>query len=277
MPFGTSSALRFFALCLFGLAGCALPANDETTAENTEPPAPYLPVPTQFPVSLQFRLEAGRHWQSIAEDAASALARGMRRFRCAPGQGCRPLHVVAPVVETRFSRIFTESLVTALVSQGIEVTSVSDGALLLHIDVHSLKFGYGDKAGNDQNVRQLMPNLWASGTGEREQVPVAPQLFSSRSAHCEIFVTLSVLDGSRYVARNSQLYYVNAEDLRLYEQRICSRLNPCEGGTTEGKPFAIPPQKGTLKIVGEPNDTGVTQKDAPQNGKSIPQKTETEK
>ncbi|MDR1848741.1 MAG: hypothetical protein LBQ75_01735 [Zoogloeaceae bacterium] len=264
MPFGRPSALRFPLLCLccLALAGCSYLSfiSDWWRKEEPPPPEPYLPVPTQFPISSQFRLEAGKHWQSIAEDSARALVHGMRRHRCMPGKGCRPIYIAMPEVETWFSRIFVESLITALVSQNVEITKVPDAALALHIDVNSLKFGYGDKAGSDRKVRQLMPNLWASNTESREPTPVSPQLFPARSSHCEIFVTLSVLDGARYITRNSQLYYVSTEDLRLYEQRICSRLNPCEGGKTEGSPFAIPPKTGTLKIVDEPNGRNDTKK-----------------
>ncbi|MCL2020670.1 MAG: hypothetical protein FWG81_00820 [Betaproteobacteria bacterium] len=231
--------MRFVILCLsclcLILSGCATPAQTEETE-------PAIPVPTQFPVSAQFRLEAGRHWQSIAEDAARALVFGMRGQRCGPGRNCRPLYVLASETETTFSRAFTNALITALVTQNVTVTNTPDNALTLNIDVQSLKFGYGDKLEPDQKVRPLMPNLWVATPEPRETNPNLVHLFPSRAAHCEIFVTLSVLDGARYVARNSQTYYISAHDLRLYEQRICSRLNPCEGGIT----------KGSISIVGDP-------------------------
>jgi len=251
--------MRFFIFCLSCLlfSGCAvLPSAVDEGAEIAESlPEPALPVPAQFPVSPQFRLEAGRHWQSIAQDSARALVSRMRGLRCGPGMDCRMLYVVAPEVETDFSRAFTNALITALVTQNIAVSSAPDSALMLHIDVQSLKFGYGDKAEADQRVRSLMPNLWASTT--RETTP-GNILFSSRAAHSEIFVTLSVLDGARYAARNSEVYYVSADDLRLYEQRICSRLNPCEGGITDANP--LPPKKGEISIVGKPGGGQKTEK-----------------
>jgi len=233
--------MRFFSLfCLIlFLSACA--ANP--VAEEVEPAIPAIPVASQFPVSSQFRLEAGKHWQSIAEDAARALAQGLRGKRCGPGRNCRTLYLAAPEIDTTFSRAFSNALITALVSQGINVSNSPENALILHLDVQALKFGYGDKLEPERKVRPLAPNLWVFAPEARESSAKLIDLFPSRAAHGEIFVTLSVLDEARYVTRSSQTYYINAHDFRLYEQRICSRLNPCETAA-----------KGTIVITGDPKN-----------------------
>jgi hypothetical protein len=63
----------------------------------------------------------------------------------------------------------------------------------------------------------------------------------------EIIVTLSVLDGKRYAARSSTVYYVGGADLLLYEQEICSLGRPCQSRTP------LPTRTAPLPLVGDPS------------------------
>jgi hypothetical protein len=266
-------AMRRVSFLLLGglLPGTGLtaeaPASHDMAGETGKKPVPIptLPIPAQFPASTQLKLEAGHHWQSIAEDTALALSTLLRKRRCAndasttqldaQAKSCRSLYIAPPDVETGFSRAFTNALLTALVARGISVSQQPNAALVLHIDIQSLKFGQGEQRDvGAQVTRQLSPGLWIATTAppaaksraQANRTPLVPP--PAKNGHCEIFVTLSILDGPRYFARDSRLYYVSAQDLRLYEERICSSLSPCEEGQP-GDPYRPPARKATLQVV----------------------------
>jgi hypothetical protein len=240
-------SLRFGVGALFAawmLAGCGVFSfAPEPVAEEREAPAPaQVPTPTIFPESGQPRLLAGQHWQTIARDAARGLANSlMRGQRCGAGIApCRALFVVTPQYVTEFSRAFVNALVTALVQQGLHVSQTEEGALALHVDVQGVRFR--ENAGNAGWMKSLAPGLWTRAE-KGEKNGQAMTLPNERS---EIIVTLSVLDGKRYAARSSTIYYVGNADLPLYEQEICSLSRPCQGNAP------LPTRTAPLPIVGDP-------------------------
>ncbi|MDR3159932.1 MAG: hypothetical protein LBU11_13230 [Zoogloeaceae bacterium] len=238
---------RFGVGALFAvwmLAGCgALSFAPEPVAAERKTPTPALaPTPTVFPESGQPRLLAGQHWQAIARDAARSLANSLARGqRCGAGIApCQALFVVTPQYVTEFSRAFVNALVTALVQQGLHVSQAEEGALALHVDVQGVRFR--ENAGNEGWMKSLAPGLWARAE-EGEKSGQAMTLPNERS---EIIVTLSVLEGKRYAARSSTVYYVGNADLPLYEQEICSLSRPCQGSAP------LPTRTAPLSIVGDP-------------------------
>lgn len=249
-------------LAAFPLYGCKsrVPADTATSADTASiknqsvhsegkapPPKPSLPVPVRLPETSQLKLEAARHWQQIAQDSARLLTEGLRGKLCAPGKNCRALQLASPQRETEFSRVFGNALVSALVAHGVPVVTnlpeeakeaAAASSIWLHMDVQSLKFGEGEGTEKPSPVpRVLSPGLWADG------------VWPDNPPHREIFVTLSALDGARYVARISQTYYVRAADARLYERGICSRLASCAGGTPPDERAFDPPGKAPLHLV----------------------------
>ena len=252
-------SLRFYAcalaICLL-LSGCASAprqssGSDAITVANAvddnasqePPPPPVVPVPSAFPVSAQLKLQAGQHWQTIAQDAARTLATNLQRGqRCGfSNNPCRALHVEEALEETEFSRAFVNSLITALVQQGLVVSQDAEGALALHVDVQSVHFGRG--AGLSDALKSLAPGLWTKGDGSAVDAPPGERN--------EIIVTLSALDGNRYAARSSNVYYIGAADQSLYEQEICSQLRPCFGD--KGRKSFTPARKAPVTLIGEPN------------------------
>jgi hypothetical protein len=149
--------------------------------------------------------------------------------------------VAGSAYETRFSRAFVNALITALVQQGLPVSQDAEGALILHVDVQSMRFGR-----DAPPVKMLAPGLWTQATGNEARLD-APS--GERS---EIIVTLSVLDNDRYAARNTNVYYVNDVDWALYEQEICSLIRPCrEDGARPNEPLSSA-RKASIPLVGDP-------------------------
>ncbi|MDR0673968.1 MAG: hypothetical protein LBF93_10040 [Zoogloeaceae bacterium] len=228
------------------LSGCAMfSAAPEAATEEAPTPTPMpaqVPAPTLFPESGQPRLLAGQHWQAIARDAARALSNSLTRGqRCGAGiKPCQTLFVAPPQYVTEFSRAFVNALLTALVQQGLQVSQAEEGALALHVDVQGVRFHEG--ANNESWMKSLAPELWTP-TEKGAKDGRAMTLPGERS---EIIVTLSVLEGKRYAARSSTVYYVGNADLPLYEQEICSLSRPCQGNAP------LPARTAPLPLVGDP-------------------------
>jgi hypothetical protein len=228
-------------LAAWMLAGCGgLSPAPNAAEEEVASVAPQVPTPTLFPESGQPRLLAGQHWQTIAKDAARSLAVSLTRGqRCGAGIApCRALFVANPQYVTEFSYAFVNALVTALVQQGFHVSQAEEGALALHVDVQGVRFQ--ERANSGKWVKTLAPGLWTRAEKGKESATALPD------ERGEIIVTLSVLDGKRYAARSSTVYYVGNADLPLYEQEICSLNRSCQGK----RPSSV--RTAPIPLVGDP-------------------------
>lgn len=209
------------------MAGCAAPRYAD------------VPAPTRFENSKQQKLQAAEHWQSIADHFARQLAGDL-----AGKLNGRLVYVPQPGGEQPFVDGFRELLITALVSQGVPVSTVAKDALAVDVRYSVYRFRperlqstyfYGD-------ATTLAAGLWAVGglssTGiaaGAKLVTVAAGLegfswLSNESMgrgeyasgpvpRSEILLTASVADGARIVSRRSNIYYTVDEDQALYWNR----------------------------------------------------------
>ena len=87
-----------------------------------------VPAPTRFEHSKQDKLQAAEHWRKIAEHFASQLATDLR-----DKLGGRAIHVPNPGGEQAFVDGFRELLTTALVAQGLPVSTEARNALSVDV------------------------------------------------------------------------------------------------------------------------------------------------
>lgn len=262
------SSLALALILGLGLPACS--SRPPVYAATGQPHATHseAPLAGNFPAVIQPKLQAGQHWQAIAQDAARNLAQHLGRSqRC--GQGihpCRPVHVAEPQTPTEFSRAFINALITALVQQGMNVSRAPEAALILHLDVQTVQFSSNRPQYRHAGVaRELGPGIWALQdvavmAGQTPaQPPEADALHWFRTEFAvgatprtEIVLTLSVMDGIRYAARSTNVYYVAESDLQLYNQEICSTIRPCpeKAASNNGRPL-LPARKATLSITGD--------------------------
>lgn len=252
----------------FGLMACNGRVPIHPDSERPHATHSEAPLAGNFPATIQPKLQAGRHWQAIAQDAAASLAQHLGRSqRCGPSvHPCRPLHVAEPQRQTEFSRAFINALITALVHQGVNVSRAPDAALVVHLDVQTVQFAANRPQYRHAGIaRELGPGIWALQDVAvlAGQTPAQPaeadalhwfrsQFSAGATPRTEIVLTLSVMDGIRYAARSTNVYYVAESDLALYNQEICSTLRPCpeKAATDDGRP-ALPVRKAALSIVGD--------------------------
>ena len=240
------------SVALAGLmAGCAAPRYAD------------VPAPTRFENTQQQRLQAAQHWQTIADHFAKQLA-GDLKDRI----GTRALYIPQPGGEQAFVEGFRELLITALVAQGVPVSTEAKNALTVDVRYSIYKFRpdrvastyyYGD-------ATMLAAGLWALGgvvaaniAPHHPGVSAGAKLLTVAAGidgfswitdeangrgvyasgpvpRAEIILTASVSDGSRIVSRHSNLYYATDEDESLYWNKNTQAYSikvtgdNCEGG-----------------------------------------------
>ena len=143
--------------------------------------ASEIPLPTAYEKSYQPKMWAAHHWNVLAADVAERLATALH----SAGEMDQPhvLYIAKPGVGSTFNGAFHDLLTTQLMQQGFGVTLVpSESNLVVQYDVKS-----GGLA--DKNIE--------TGYTEVE----APDK--------DILVNVSVLRGTRYVTRISEIFYVD--------------------------------------------------------------------
>ena len=267
-PARPSPRLAAALMCAALLAGCSashvsrgtgLAASGPDSASHSE-----APIAGNFPTRIQAHLQAGQHWQRIAEDTAQQLADALARAqRCGPRfNPCQPVYLADPERPSEFSRAFGNALLTALVQRGLAVAQFPDGALVAQIDVQPVRFAANRPQYRRAGIaREVGPGIWAleapdAPTQGATDAPVAgwfhPEFSAGATPRSEILVTVSVLDGGRYAARSTQVYYVSEDDRTLYDQALCTLIRPCPESAAPGAPAAQPlSRKALLSITGD--------------------------
>lgn len=217
------------ALVMLGLGGCASRYAD-------------VPAPTRFENSDQLKLQAANHWHLIAENAAFDIAKDLK-----DKLNGRAVYVPEPGNEQPFVQGFRELLTTALVGQGVPVSTVPQNALTVDVRYSIYRFS-PDRAKNTYyygDATMLAAGLWAiGGLATAEIFPARgvdagaklltlaagldgfawltnEQMGRGKNAYgqvpqSEITLTASVVDGTRIISRRTNIYYAADEDKALY-------------------------------------------------------------
>ena len=231
------------------LAGCA--------------PFPHseAPLATNFATAKQMKLQAGQHWQVIANDTADTLAAALAKgATCiAPAGNCPPLFVSRSDPTSAFGKAFHSQFVSRLVNQGHSVATSGPGDILVTIEAQTVKFtpdrsqymGAG-------KFTMLSTGVWAlreigvnQSTGTAIVAgSVAADIYEwnvsefakGQTPQIELILTASATKGGKYLARSTNVYYVADGDASLY----CWQAEGCML-----KASAPPPPPPTLSVVGD--------------------------
>ena len=214
------------ALSVMVLGGCAAPHSE-------------APLATNFPTTKQPKLQAAAHWNVIANDVAKRMA-----VRIEPK---RALYVNQSSVKTPFDRAFSTQLISALVVEGFVVNKTAKDALSVDIDTQAVRFTANrPQYRHAGTATALTAGVWALRQGEATGAAalataiVAADAYSwfraefatGETPQTEIIVTTSVSDSSRYLARDTNVYYVADSDSRLYEHKPPVQVLTREIGVT---------------------------------------------
>jgi hypothetical protein len=116
-------------------------------------------------------LQAGSHWNAIAEHAAASLMESLRLGKgcIAPQLECERIYVRGPTQASDFAQAFRTQFITSLVKSGVTVARNPSGAIEVDFDI---------------------------------------QVVAGPIPQHEVIVTVSASDATRYLGRTTNVYYV---------------------------------------------------------------------
>lgn len=207
--------------------------------------APFTPVPVaiNFPHAKQEKLQAASHWQLIAEDTARQLIRSL------PDD--RPLYVNQPATQSPFARVFSQQLISSLLSAGYPVHKRDSGGVLV-VDVNAepvrfspnrLQYRYVGTATTLTSGLWVLRNIYRNVSPGAAMVTAAVGLDAAQWYHAEfakgptpeieLVVNTSVSDRDRYYAQVSNAYYTVDPEWRLYAPGWVGVDIPVVGGESK--------------------------------------------
>lgn len=207
--------------------------------------APFTPVPVaiNFPHAKQEKLQAASHWQLIAEDTARQLIRSL------PDD--RPLYVNQPATQSPFARVFSQQLISSLLSAGYPVHKRdSGGVLVVDVNAESVRFSpnrlqyrYVGTATTLTSGLWVLRNIYRNVSPGAAMVTAAVGLDAAQWYHAEfakgptpeieLVVNTSVSDRDRYYAQVSNAYYTVDPEWRLYAPGWVGVDIPVVGGESK--------------------------------------------
>ncbi|WCM94693.1 hypothetical protein M5C99_08300 [Acidovorax sp. NCPPB 2350] len=200
--------------CAAWLAGCAAP------------PPPDLPQPQAHEPSTQKTARAVHHWDVLAADVAARTASRLRDWP----SGAHPIYVVPAEGEGGgFGPGFRTLLVTHLVERGLAVSTQPSGVRLVvgvQLVQHVALPGtgarpvlLGEGVSVARNASMENGDYLLAATAAPVVAPTAAasrQALARGPARTEILVTTSLEGEDRYLARTSDVYFIDQADAALY-------------------------------------------------------------
>jgi len=194
----------------------------------SKPVTSQVPVPNGFRLSTQQKMQAVQHWQLLANDVADLIKKKIKYGY----HDTRISIYVAPSGITPFEKAFHDLLLTRLVEIGLDVSSRPKGNLQLSFDIQVITHHHKILRTGAGVYKSLAPGFFVRrGTplyGPEKRTDEAEVLVHSAELNAEageytielpeneIMVTSSLMFGSKYIMRNSSIYYINDPEWSHY-------------------------------------------------------------
>ncbi len=187
--------------------------------------ASQVPIATTYPISYQQKMQAAHHWNVLASDVVGQVSESVGTLN-------RAVYVAEAETTTEFNHGFRNLLQTELVANGFTVTRAPVGnAVTLEYDVQAITH-------SDRGYIRSKPGLYTALAGGifvardlaiHQSVPGAATALLAAgitadvaSGHhvklpdTEVIINTSIVDGDRYMVRQSGIYYINDADIAHY-------------------------------------------------------------
>lgn len=230
------------------IAGCA----------STRPQY-QVPVPSTHAKEFQLKLQASRHWDAVAEDAArqSMEELTLRDLRS------MPIEIIQSGSPSPFSQALHQFLATRLVNKGANVLRDGKGKLALEYDIQVVRF---PTRRSNRSQPEYVPGtatalvagvlvlhnaatLWspAARKGALLAATAAGDVVAASNRDgveddsqreipgAEVIVNSSIVKDGVYIMRRSDIYYVDDPDQSLYEGIPHQRIRLVGDCGNEGK------------------------------------------
>lgn len=210
-----------------------------------------VPVPTDRPGEQQGKLEAVKHWDIVARDAAAQIHQELAQRNLLNV----PLNVKHPEHHSAFSQGLHELTLSHLVAKGAHVVRDGSGKLDLEHNLQVVRFNAA--RGNRSEPRYLPGSITALAAGvlvahnaatlwnpanqkaaalgmaaitDAFQSTFGPTHADSWRAipNLEIMINTSLIQGNAFITRRSDIYYINEPDAHQFSNRL--KIRGCEAG-----------------------------------------------
>ncbi len=226
MAFLKSTVLAALVGSVAILAGCAATAP--------------IPLAENFELTVQPKVRSAGHWELVSQDVVAQTLSTLGQAGMAPNA---QLHVALPANPSAFDMAFREFLITKLVQGGAPVLQLPGQALQVTYDTQVVRHNserphfipgrftmvaagvmaaYGLR--NVHLDGQLLAGLGLAGAAD-----YASSIDSGGPTHTELILTTTVTHGGQYIARKTDVYYLQNADTPLflrpsYPQRVNMRV-----------------------------------------------------
>lgn len=199
-------------LCMTALLGCSH--------------AP-IPVAENFPYTAQKKVRSAGHWDAVAQHAVSTTLARLAETPAANSE----LRVSLKSASSPFERAFRELLITHLVEEGKTVVERDDAPVEVSYQVQVVRHesdrphlipGFftaltaGVYVAHYLGVEAHRDLAMAGGLGYAALADVARSQYSGGPTHTEVLLTTTIMQGDRYLVRNTDVYYIEDPDVGLF-------------------------------------------------------------
>lgn len=210
------------AIVIASLSGCAATPNSQ------------VPLASTYELTYQQKMQAAHHWDVLAEDVASRLK---SHFRNASVLN-RAINVV-PNSNSPFEKGFEDLLITQMVDQGLNIHANDNEQLKLRF--HTQIVSHNDRGyirpapGTHTGLALIATGVWAavniaSNSTAAKDALIASGVIGTGLAmdatagdisavtNKEVIISVSLMDGDKYLMRKTGIYYINEPDDSQYEK-----------------------------------------------------------
>lgn len=194
------------------------------------------PIPTaeNFELTTQKKVRSAGHWELLARDVIAQTSTSLERAGIGAGTD---MHVALPNNASEFDRAFRDFLITELVENGKSVMVKPEGAIEVSYETQVVRHRSERPHFVPGRYSMLTAGLYAIYGISREHLDVqllgglalagladyAASVYTGGPTHTEMILTTTVSSGGRYLARKTDVYYLENDDAFLFAR---SSLRP---------------------------------------------------
>jgi len=187
-----------------------------------------IPVAENFPYTAQKKVRSAGHWDAVAGHVVSSTLTRLAQTSAADSA----LQVVLPASPTAFDRAFRELLITRLVNDGKTVVERDDAPVKVSYQAQVVRHNSGRPhfvpglftaitsgvyVAHYLGVKAHQDAALAGGLGYAVIADVASSQYTGGPTHTEIILTTTIMQGDRYLVRNTDVYYIEDSDATLFQ------------------------------------------------------------
>jgi len=184
-----------------------------------------IPVSENFPLTVQPKVRSAGHWNLLSKDIIAQTLDTLSRVG-----STAPLYVTLPQPASDFDRAFHEFLITELVKAGRPVVQRPDNAMEVSYQTQVVRHVAYRQHFVPGGFTMLTAGLYAmyglrlehvdaklaGGLGLAGAADTIASVNSGGPTHTELILTTTVSAGGRYLARKTDVYYVEEVDVDLF-------------------------------------------------------------